>query len=228
MSTAPELAAVLFDMDGTIVDTEPYWIAAEYALVAEFGGTWTDEDAHHLVGSDLLAAAAYIRAKGGVDLEPPEIVERMLARVIADVQRHTTWQPGAQELLSSLVADGVPCALVTMSWTSLADAVASQLPPGTFTTVVTGDAVTHGKPHPEPYLLAAKRLGVDPAHCVAVEDSPTGVASAEAAGCVTLAVPHVASVEPGPGRTVVPSLDGLTVQSLRELVRGITPALAQA
>lgn len=213
-------AAVLWDMDGTLVDTEPYWIAAEYALVEEHGGTWTDEDALALVGNALLTAAAYIRERGGVDLEPAEIVENLLARVIAGVHDHTPWQPGARELLGALREAGVPCALVTMSYASLAGAVVAQLPEGTFAAVVTGDEVTHGKPHPEPYLLAAQQLGVDARACVAIEDSPTGVASAEAAGCITLAVPHVAEVEAAPGRTIIDSLTDVTVGRLRELARG--------
>lgn len=213
-------AAVLWDMDGTLVDTEPYWIAAEYALVEEHGGTWTDEDALALVGNALLTAAAYIRERGGVDLEPAEIVENLLARVIAGVHDHTPWQPGARELLGALREAGVPCALVTMSYASLAGAVVAQLPEGTFAAVITGDEVTHGKPHPEPYLLAAQQLGVDARACVAIEDSPTGVASAEAAGCITLAVPHVAQVEAAPGRTIIDSLTDVTVDRLRELARG--------
>ena len=219
MPDAFEPAAVLWDMDGTLVDTEPYWIQAEFDLVAEFGGTWTDEDAHTLVGSALLTAAAYIRERGGVDLEPEEIVQRLLTRVIAGVRGHTPWQPGARPLLAELVAAGVPCALVTMSYASLAGAVVEQLPEGTFAAVVTGDQVTHGKPHPEPYLLAAEQLGVDPTKCIAIEDSPTGVASAEAAGCVAVAVPHVAHVEAAPGRILVDTLDGLTVAGLSALAR---------
>lgn len=220
MTHAFKPAAVLWDMDGTLVDTEPYWIQAEFDLVAEFGGTWTDEDAHTLVGSALLTAAAYIRERGGVDLPPEEIVQRLLARVIAGVREHTPWQPGAKPLLAELASRGIPCALVTMSYTSLAGAVVEQLPAGTFTAVVTGDQVTHGKPHPEPYLLAASQLGVDPAHCIAIEDSPTGVASAEAAGCITIAVPHVAAVEPTPGRILIDTLDGLTAEGLAQLAAG--------
>lgn len=213
-------AAVLWDMDGTLVDTEPYWIAAEYALIAAHGGEWSDAHAHALVGSDLLVAAAYIREHGSVDLEPPQIVEALLAEVIERVREHTPWQPGAVELLTDLRTAGIPCALVTMSWASLAGAVVDQLPAGTFTVVITGDEVDFGKPHPDPYLKAAAALGVDPAACIALEDSPTGVASAEAAGCQTIAIPHVARVEAAPGRTLLNGLEGIDAAWLSDFARG--------
>ncbi len=184
------------------------------------GGSWSDAHAHALVGSDLLAAGAYIREHGPVDLEPAQIVESLLEIVIERVREHTPWQPGAAELLADLAGAGIPCALVTMSYAELADAVIRQLPAGSFTVRITGDQVDFGKPHPEPYLRAAAALGVDPADCVAIEDSPTGVASAEAAGCHTLAVPHVASVQAAPGRTIVPSLTGIDAAWLRDFVRG--------
>jgi HAD superfamily hydrolase (TIGR01509 family) len=211
-------AAVLWDMDGTLVDTEPFWMEAERALVAEHGGTWTDEDARALVGSPLLVSAEHLREHGGVDLEPQEIVERLLAAVVARVRERVPWQPGARELLGELSRHDVPMALVTMSWTSLAQAVVSRLPEGTFAAVVTGDEVTHGKPHPEPYLTAARLLGVDPAWCVAIEDSVTGVRSAEGAGAATVAVPHVVPVPRAPGRVVVRSLADLDVAALARIV----------
>jgi len=195
-------------MDGTLVDTEPYWIEAEHEIVAEHGGVWTDEHAHALVGNPLITSAEYIRAHGGVDLPPEEIVEALLDRVVAAVRRRVPWRSGVRELLDELTAEGVPCALVTMSWTRLADAVTEQLPPGTFRAVVTGDQVRHGKPHPEPYLSAASRLGLRPEDCLAIEDSPTGTASAAAAGVPVVAVPAVVPVPPGPGHVVVATLQG--------------------
>jgi len=217
-NTSGTLQAVLFDMDGTIVDTEPYWIAAEHALVTEHGGVWTDEHAHQLVGNALLASAAYLREHGGVDMEPAAIVEWMLVRVIAATQEHIPWRPGAVELLTELRDRAVPCALVTMSYESLATTVIGGLHADSFAAIVTGDQVVDGKPHPEAYLTAAARLGVDPTQCVAIEDSPTGIASARAAGCVVIAVPHTVSVSPAPGLRIVDSLVGLTVDRLAALL----------
>ncbi len=210
-------AAVLWDMDGTLVDTEPYWFDIEFELVAEFGGTWSNADAHSLVGFDLLDSAHELRTRGGVRLEPVEVVERLLDGVIRRVADQLPWRPGAPELLAECVAADVPCVLVTMSWRRLADAVIAAAPPGSFVTSVTGDEVSNGKPDPEPYLVAAAALGVDPAACVAIEDSPTGVAAALAAGCATLGVPHVVPVAAAPGLTLVDSLVGIELADLRGL-----------
>ncbi len=214
----PGPAAVLWDMDGTLVDTEPFWIRAETELVAQHGGTWTQADAHALVGSDLLDSAAYIRRVGGVDMDPVDIVNAMMERVIDQMADDPPWQPGAVELLQALRGAGIPCVLVTMSWRRLAGAVVDLLPPGTFAHAVVGDEVDRGKPHPEPYLAAARLLDVDPAACIAIEDSPTGALSARAAGCVVLGVPHVVEVPADTVDALVPSLTDVDVPMLRGLV----------
>jgi HAD superfamily hydrolase (TIGR01509 family) len=205
-------------MDGTLVDTEPYWIECEKSLVAAHDGTWSDADAHSIIGFDLLDSAAELRDRGGVDLDPVVIVERLLECVVAKIRHHLPWRPGARELLSACRAEGVPCALVTMSWRSVAQAVVDAAPDDSFAVVVTGDAVTRGKPDPEPYLTAAAMLGVEPARCVAIEDSPTGTAAALAAGCATLGVPHVVDLAPRPDLTLAPSLTGIRVADLGRLV----------
>lgn len=211
-------------MDGTLVDTEPYWINAEHAIVEEAGGVWNDEYAHQLVGNDLMVSAQFIKDNSPVELEPVEIIEELLVRVIAQVREHVPWRPGAVELLTALGEAGVPSALVTMSWRSLAEAVVTALPEGTFTAVVTGDEVEHGKPHPEPYLAAARTLGVEVRDCVAIEDSPTGVRSAVAAGVPTLAVPHVVPVPLTAGAVQVPTLQGLRPQDLVTIFDGARQA----
>lgn len=212
-------AAVLWDMDGTLVDTEPAWMGAEAALVEEFGGVWTHEDALQMIGMPLLPAATILQAHG-VDLPVDVIGERLVASVVAAVGRHLDWQPGALELLGALRDAGVPCALVTMSYREFADAVLTQGPAGAFDVVVTGDEVTHGKPHPEPYLRAAELLGVDVTRCVAIEDSPPGIASALASGARTLGVQHIAPVEAQPGLSRAGTLAGIGLDELRAIVRG--------
>ncbi len=222
----PDLpAAVLWDMDGTIVDTEPSWIAEEYVLVEEAGGTWTDADAHDLVGQDLLTSAGIILERTPVRGRPEQVVRRLLAGVVRRTRAHVPWRPGARELLADLRGHGVPCALVTMSWTELAEVLVEQLPPGTFDAVVTGDQVSRGKPHPEAYLEAAARLGVDPAQALAVEDSPTGATASTAAGVPTLVVPHTVAVPALRGSLQVPSLEGLTPADLGAVARSLSSDL---
>jgi beta-phosphoglucomutase-like phosphatase (HAD superfamily) len=105
-----------------------------------------------------------------------------------------------------------------MSWRRFVEPVLEELPSGVFQAVVTGDEVTEGKPHPEPYLRAAAELGVDPRACVAIEDSPTGVRSATAAGVPTIAVPHIVPIPDIPGSVQISTLDGLRAQDLTALV----------
>lgn len=213
-------AALLWDMDGTLVDTEPYWIRAEKDLVAAHGGVWTDEMAKACVGNALLRSAEIIIDNSDVTMPPEDVAEHLIAEVLTAIRVHMPWRPGARELLAEARAAGVPCALVTMSYTVLADELVAALPPDTFTAVVTGDVVTHGKPHPEPYLTAASLLGVDPKDAVAIEDSPTGVRSALAAGVPTIAVPHVVDVPPMEGAVQVHSLAGLRLEDLTGLFHG--------
>lgn len=204
-------------MDGTLVDTEPYWIAAERALVAEAGGNWSDELSAQLIGSDLSVAAEFIRAHSPVTLAPGAIVDSLLDRVVAAVGDHIPWRPGARELLLAAHHAGLPSALVTMSWARLADPIVAALPKGTFTVLATGDVVAHGKPHPEPYLHAARELGVRPGDCLAIEDSPTGVTSATSAGVPTLAVRHIVAIPPTPGALILDTLEGVQVAHLGAL-----------
>ena len=200
-------------MDGTLVDTEPAWMAAEFALAERYDGTWSREHALRLVGSDLLDSGRYIREHMGIDVTPEQIVEELLDAVIEQVEQEVPWREGARELLGSLRAAAVPCALVTMSYARFVKPILAALPPDTFAAVVTGDAVDRGKPHPEPYLAAARDLDVLAAECLAIEDSDTGTRSAVAAGCRVLVVPLHVPVPPGPGRVLTESLTGLSASS---------------
>ena len=210
-------AAVLWDMDGTLVDTEPYWIASEFELAERYGGEWTRQHALNIVGKDLLDAARYIREHMGIDVTPERIVEELLDGVVTRVKREVPWRPGARTLLDTLRSAGIPCALVTMSYRRFVDPILDQLHDNAFQAIVTGDILGRGKPHPEPYLTAATALGVPARECLAIEDSPTGAESAEAAGCSVLVVPNHVVVAPGPRRVFRNDLVGATLQELRTL-----------
>lgn len=215
-------AAVLWDLDGTLVDSEPYWIVQEQELVASFGGVWSHDDALTLVGRALMDSVAYLVAHSPVNLPPEQVVERLVAGVAAQIRQRVPWQPGAVELLTAVRGAGVPTALVTMSYRpiteALHDALHDAFPRGAFDVVVTGEQVTHGKPHPEPYLTAAARLGLDPADCIAIEDSETGARSAAAAGAQVIVVPSVKPVPRMPGVVQVATLAGITPAELVDLV----------
>ncbi|MGZ4662610.1 MAG: HAD family hydrolase, partial [Arthrobacter sp.] len=193
-ASPPLLKAALWDMDGTIVDTEPYWIEAEHALVASHGGQWSHAQALQLVGQSLVFSAGVLQ-QAGVMLEVREIIDTLTDHVVSRVRQSIPWRPGARELLDQLHEAGVRCALVTMSEGPLAREIAGSLPRPYFEFLVTGDTVTNGKPHPEAYLKAMELLrDADPGltihECVALEDSVPGVAAAMASGVVTVAIPH--------------------------------------
>ncbi|MFC3299172.1 HAD family phosphatase [Arthrobacter agilis] len=216
------LQGVLWDMDGTIVDTEPYWIRAEKDLVEEHGGTWSTEQATALVGQALDFSAGLLQ-EAGVDLGIRSIIEHLTGRVAAAVAQAVPWRPGARELLADLRRREVPCAMVTMSEPLLATAVASRLPEGTFSHLVTGDRVRSGKPDPEAYqlgfdLLASEVPGLRKDRVIAIEDSLPGVTSALGAGLVTLAVPHFVALPADERRTDWETLQGRTALDLAALL----------
>ena len=217
----PALSAVLFDMDGLLVDTEPTWTVAEVELAERLGGTWTDEIKVSVVGTRMETAVPVILAALG-HLPTPALVQdtsdRLLARMVELYRGPLAAMPGAAELHAALRTAGVPVALVSSSYRALVDAVVQRLGL-TFDLVLAGDEVTHAKPHPEPYGTACTRLGADPRRAVVLEDSPVGIVSGEAAGCAVVAVPSVAGVHPAPGprRLVVASLVEVDVDALRAL-----------
>lgn len=189
-------------------------MAAEHELAAAYNKVWTEEDALNLVGNSLLASGEYIRDRLQIDMTPEQIVDYLVERLAASLRQHIDWRPGARELIEAIDADGIPQALVTMSYTPIAEPVAALLP---FVAVVTGDAVARPKPHPDPYLRAAELLGVDPSQCLAIEDSKTGAASANAAGCDVLAVPHFVNVPEAERRVQIATLVGLKPADLHRL-----------
>lgn len=215
--TSPAPAAVLWDMDGTLVHTEPYWMAAETPLVERFGGTWTHEQALGMVGLALEDSARLLQNAG-----VPWGVDDIIAYLTDEVLRQlaTTgvpFRPGARELLADLKANGVKTALVTMSMRRMALSVVDLIDFAAFDVVVAGDDVERPKPHPDPYLQAATLLGVDIRDTVAVEDSPNGLRSALASGAVSLGVPLMVSLDGVGAHALWPSLAGRTTADLRDL-----------
>ncbi len=211
------LAAVLFDMDGLLVDTEPLWLETETEVMAVLGTAWTAHDQEALLGGSMQRTVGYLLAKAARPASP-EAVERWMTEGMYKRVRdgRVVVRPGARELLAAVAGAGVPHGLVTSSKRSFADAVLASTAMA-FPVTVTSDDVTATKPDPEPYLLAAKLLNVDPARCVALEDSPNGVASAGSAGCRVVAVPSLVPIPPAAGRVVVASLREVTLAFLREL-----------
>lgn len=216
-------AAVLWDMDGTLVDTEPIWQRSQVELTGRFGVEWTHEDGLVMVGSALERSGEYIQAKG-VDMGVEEIVEWMTSYVMERLATgDLPWRPGARELLDELHDRGVPTALVTMSRRRMALVTAAALGDRGFDVVVAGDDVERPKPHPDPYLMAADRLGLDVTACVAIEDSATGVASAAASGAVTIGVEHLVPLADSAADVHLTTLAGV---DLERLVALTSPALA--
>ena len=213
------LAAVLFDMDGLLVDTEHSWGVAEVAVMSWLGHPyWSEEEQGQMLGGPISRVAEYMKTVSGSDLAADEIEEKIV-QTMADLLRGgADHRPGAARLLDDLVAHGVPCALVSSSPRNLVDAVLASVGGGHFTTTIAGDEVARTKPFPDPYLLACTRLGVEPPHTVVLEDSPVGVAAAEAAGCLVVAVPFVVPIEPARRRHVVGSLGDLDTAVLRQLL----------
>jgi HAD superfamily hydrolase (TIGR01509 family) len=218
--TAGRLAAVLFDMDGTLTDSEPVWDEALRALARWLGGELSAPARRATVGTNVPVSVDIVhRDVGRLDADPVRSGQKLVAEAGARFAAGLVWRPGARELVDAVRAAGIPTALVTNTERSLVRLALGSLVDQLFDVSVCGDEVEHSKPAPDPYAKAARLLGVDPAAAVAIEDSATGAASASAAGCPVLVVPGPeVDVPPGPGRTFAESLVGITVADLAALV----------
>lgn len=215
MPDSHPLKAVLFDMDGTLVDTEELWWEAVEHVASALGYTLSDADLPDVLGRPVEHVAAVLRRATGsslaslsVDLHR-EFATRVSGRIVV--------RPGVMGLLDRLPSHGIAIGLVSASPRSIVNTVLRKLGADRFAVTVTADDTERTKPAPDPYLLAARMLGVPPAACVAIEDSPAGVRSAESAGCAVLAVPSVTPIPPAPGRTVLDSLEQADIPLLRAL-----------
>jgi len=210
-------AAVLFDMDGTLIDSEPYWMKSEGAFAKANNATWSEQDGLSLVGMSLYDSSKIIKERVGSPLEPEQIIDQLTNEVTAQLQEQILWRPGARELLVLLRKKKIKTALVTMSMHRMAKQVVDSIGFDAFDVIVAGDDVLHGKPHPEPYLKAAELLGVKAEHCVAFEDSISGMKSAEAAGTKAVGIKNIVEIPAQEGRILWPTLEGVTISDLRKL-----------
>jgi len=176
VSSAPELAGVLFDMDGTLVDSEKVWDVGLAELAEHYGGRLSAPARARMVGTSMLDSMAILHEDLGqpwrVGAQSLIWLERRVKELFAD---GLIWRPGAAELLHAVVAAGVPAALVTATSRHLVEVALRTIGRDHFAAVVCGDEVDEGKPHPCPYLTAAKLLGVAPTRAVVVEDALAGV-----------------------------------------------------
>jgi HAD superfamily hydrolase (TIGR01509 family) len=214
-----ELQAVLFDMDGLLVDSEPLWLEVETAIMARLGSPWGPADQAHLIGGSLPKSTDYMQRKAARPVAREVLAEWLTQGMAALIrERGLRLMPGAARLLAGIEAAGIPFALVTSAEREIMAATLDSIGVRFPATVCAAD-VTRKKPDPEPYLRAAALLGAEPGRCVALEDSPPGLAAAHAAGCAVIAVP---SVPPPPGlaRLIVPSLRVVDVDTLHQVVAG--------
>lgn len=214
------LQGVLFDMDGTLLDSEKIWDVALVDLATWLGGELSAAARTRMVGSSLARSVAILHHDLDVDADPESSGAYLTERTAELFRTELIWKPGARELLAAVRSAGVPAALVTSTHRRLTEIALDTLGRANFAAVVCGDEAARPKPNPDPYLRAAQLLGVPAQRCVAVEDSPLGVAAASAAGCAVLAVPSEVPLEPAPRVTVRHSLVGLSVDDLAALLPG--------
>ncbi|MFD6418591.1 HAD family hydrolase [Streptomyces sp. NPDC060194] len=212
------LQAVLLDMDGTLIDTEGFWWDAETAVFEALGHPLDEAWRDIVVGGPMARSAGFLIQATGADITLDELSTLLNDSFEARISRTLPLMPGAKRLLAELLDHGVPTALVSASHRRIMDRVLDSLGAHHFGLTVAGDEVERTKPHPDPYLVAAAGLGADPARCVVVEDTATGIAAAEAAGCRVVAVPSVTAIAPAHRRTVVSSLEEVDLAFLRRLM----------
>jgi HAD superfamily hydrolase (TIGR01509 family) len=220
--------AVLWDMDGTLINSEPLWIEQERAMMNEFGVTWSDEDALHCVGGPMARVDAFMRSKLPAVLQdrfkPLELTNSLLARMEERFARGIEFAPGAQRLMNQMRIHSIPLALVSASSRPLVNAALVSIGEENFTVTISDNDVTHSKPHPEGYLLAAQKLSVAIENCLVIEDSITGITAAIDSGAYVLGLPHFSALPKGPKVIHIESLEGVTLSTITDAFEALITA----
>lgn len=221
------MKAVLWDFDGTLVNTEPVWMEIQREFVGEHGGELTLEDCHQMVGGDPRSSAELMCSRiPGCPFSVDQVMEEIRNRVSAAmVSRPLPYMPGAAELLTQIRDAGIACALVSSSPRLLLDQAVARMRARTFDVVVSSDDVVAKKPDPEGYLRAMAGLGVRPSEVVILEDSLPGTAAASATGAVVVAIPDLAAIPSAPRRVIVETLAGFSLEQLQTIWQEHTDAV---
>lgn len=213
--------AVLWDMDGTLLDSEPIWIEEEAKLMQGLGVEWDDQDARICLGGPMHRVDAYMRERSGNRHQPLELSELLINRMVSRLNESVSFTPGAELLLKQLHEMQIPMALVTASTRKIVDAALQGIGSHFFKRTISADDVQQTKPHPEGYISAASYLNVSIERTLIIEDSLTGMSAAIESGAFVLGIPHFYELPNGPKVRHVKSLEQIDVDALGELFREI-------
>jgi len=213
-------SAAFFDMDGLFLDSEPQWHQSQQEICARYSYSWDDDDQRICIGGPLSRVGDYISDICAHDMSGPQVVEELTQMMLVKLSTKAILMPGAFDAVER-VSQVMPVALVSASPRILMDAALTTLPENFFQFTISADDVNRTKPFPDPYLEAAKRMGVAPSSCVVFEDSLTGIASAKSAGCAVVAVPHYVDVALAPKVRVVTSLEEVSLDFLERFYTAI-------
>jgi HAD superfamily hydrolase (TIGR01509 family) len=213
-------SAAFFDMDGLFLDSEPQWHQSQQEICARYLYSWDDDDQRICIGGPLSRVGDYISDICAHDMTGPEVVEELTQMMLVKLSSKAILMRGAFDAVER-VRQVMPVALVSASPRILMNAALTTLPKDFFQFTISADDVARTKPFPDPYLEAAKRMGVEPGSCVVFEDSLTGIASAKSAGCAVVAVPHYVDVALAPKVRVIDSLEEVSLDFLETFYSAI-------